>query len=190
MHNLKQIRDNPKLFKKKILERNVDLDFEELLDLDKKNREIIQKKEKLEQEKKIISKNKDKTQFSKSKKISQEIDKINKDQLKIQVELESILSGLPNIALDDVPVGKDEKSNKEVKKVGETSKLDFKPLSHYEIGKRLNLMDFDTATKTSGSRFVFIKGKLAKLERAISNFGSWPVPNIVLSLTINGGDIS
>ena len=56
MHNLKSIRENPKLFKKKILERNVDLDLEELLDLDKKNREIIQKKEKLEQEKKIISK--------------------------------------------------------------------------------------------------------------------------------------
>jgi len=170
MHNIKLIRKDSNFFLKKLSERNINININELINLDKKNRELIQKKEKLEQEKKIISKNKDKTQFSKSKKISQEIDKINKDQLKIQVELESILSGLPNIALDDVPVGKDEKSNKEVKKVGETSKLDFKPLSHYEIGKRLNLMDFDTATKTSGSRFVFIKGKLAKLERAISNF--------------------
>ena len=138
MHNIKLIRKDSNFFLKKLSERNINININELINLDKKNRELIQKKEKLEQEKKIISKNKDKTQFSKSKKISQEIDKINKDQLKIQVELESILSGLPNIALDDVPVGKDEKSNKEVKKVGETSKLDFKPLSHYEIGKRLN----------------------------------------------------
>ena len=52
----------------------------------------------------------------------------------------------------------------------ETPKFDFKPLSHHEIGKKLNLMDFDTATKTTGARFVFLKGMLASLERAISNF--------------------
>ena len=77
---------------------------------------------------------------------------------------------MPNIALDEVPVGKDEKSNKEIKKIGEITKLDFKPLSHYEIGEKLNLMDFDIASKTSGARFVFLKSKLALLERAISNF--------------------
>ena len=54
--------------------------------------------------------------------------------------------------------------------MGTVSKFDFKPLSHYEIGKKLNLMDFDAAAKTSGARFVFLKGKLAMLERAISNF--------------------
>ena len=63
MHNLKNIRDNPDIFKKKISNRNVKINFEEILTLDKKNREIIQKKEKLEQEKKIISKQKDKAQF-------------------------------------------------------------------------------------------------------------------------------
>ena len=68
MHSLKTIRENPNLFKKKILDRNAKIDFEELLKLDKKNRETIQKKEKLEQEKKTISKNKDKSQFEKSKK--------------------------------------------------------------------------------------------------------------------------
>ena len=85
-------------------------------------------------------------------------------------EINLILSSLPNIALDEVPVGKDEKSNKEIKKIGEISQLDFKPLSHYEIGEKLNLMDFDIASKTSGARFVFLKNKLALLERAISNF--------------------
>ena len=61
-------------------------------------------------------------------------------------------------------------SNKETKKIGEIPKFEFKPISHYEIGKNLKLMDFDVAAKTSGARFVFLKGKLALLERAISNF--------------------
>jgi len=170
MHNLKLIRENPDIFRKKILNRNVDINLDELLNLDKKNREIIQKKEKLEQEKKIISKTKDKSQFEKSKKISKEIENIEEEQRKIQKKIDPILNFIPNIALDDVPLGKDEKSNKELKKMGEIPKFNFKTLSHYEIGKKLNLMDFDLATKTSGSRFVFLKGKLAELERAISNF--------------------
>ena len=170
MHNLKEIRDNPKLFKKKILERNVDLDLEELLDLDKKNREIIQKKEKLEQEKKIISKSQNKTQFKKSKEISIKIQSLESSQEKIQKKIQPILNFIPNIALDDVPLGKDENSNKEIKKNGQIPKFNFKPHSHYDLGVKRNLMDFDLATKTSGSRFVFLKGKLAELERAISNF--------------------
>ncbi len=170
MHNLKSIRENPDIFRKKISSRNVDVNLDELLNLDKKNREIIQKKEKLEQEKKIISKKKDKSQFEKSKKISKEIENLEESQKKIQKKIDSILNFIPNIALNDVPLGKDEKSNKELNKVGEIPKFNFKTLSHYEIGRKLNLMDFDLATKTSGSRFVFLKGKLAELERAISNF--------------------
>ncbi len=170
MHNLKTIRENPDLFKKKILDRNVKIDFEELLKLDKKNREIIQKKEKLEQEKKSISKTKDKSQFEKSKKISKEIEELEKIQKELKNKINPILNFIPNIALDDVPIGKDEKSNKELKNAGNVPKFNFKVKSHYEIGSNLNLMDFDTATKTSGSRFVFLKGKLAELERAISNF--------------------
>ena len=170
MHNLKTIRENPDLFKKKILERNVKINFEELVKLDKKNREIIQKKEKLEQEKKIISKKKDKTQFEKSKKISKEIENLEKSQKELKEKINPILNFIPNIALDDVPIGKDEKSNKELKTVGNIPKFSFKARSHYEIGTNLNLMDFDMAAKTSGSRFVFLKGKLAELERGISNF--------------------
>ena len=170
MHNLKLIRENPDFFGKKISDRNVDINFNELLTLDKKNREIIQNKEKLEQKKKVISKTKDKTQFEKSKKISKEIDILEDSQKKLQKKIDLMLNFIPNIALDDVPVGKNEKSNKELKKAGEIPKFNFKIQSHYEIGKKLKSMDFDLATKTSGSRFVFLKGKLAELERAISNF--------------------
>ena len=170
MHNIKLIRKDPDYFLKKLSERNVKIDINHLIDLDKKNRELIQKRETLEQEKKIISQKKDKSKFERSKKISNEIEILNKTQTKHKLEIDRILSALPNIALDDVPKGKDEKNNKEIKKVGNPKKYDFKPLSHYEIGKKLDSMDFDEATKVSGSRFVFIKNKLALLERAISNF--------------------
>ncbi len=170
MHNLKIIRDNFDFFKKKIEERNTKINLNELINLDKKNREIIKKKEKLEQEKKNISKSNDKSLYSKSKKISQEIENFEKIQTELQNKINPILNFIPNIALNDVPIGKDEKSNKELKVVGEIPQLDFKVRSHYEIGNLLKLMDFDVSTKTSGSRFVFLKGKLAQLERAISNF--------------------
>ena len=170
MHNIKFIRKESDFFLKKLRHRNKDVNLEGLLDLDIKNRELIQKKEKLEQEKKIISKKHDKSQFSRSKEISKEIEHLNKSQIKIKNEIEEKLSLLPNIALDDVPIGKDDSSNKEIKKIGEIPKFEFKPMSHHEIGEKLNLMDFDSAAKTSGARFVFLKGKLALLERAISNF--------------------
>ena len=170
MHNLKSIRENTDTFKKKIFNRNVNLNLNELLNLDKKNRDLIQKKEKLIQEKKIISKTKDKSQFNKSKKISQEIQDLDISQKEFQEKINKILQFIPNIPLDDVPVGKDEKSNRVLKKVGEIAKFSFKAKPHYELGKQMNLMDFDIATKTSGSRFVYLKGKLAELERAISNF--------------------
>jgi len=170
MHDIKSIRKNPDFYIKKFAQRNVNFDIKKLLDLDKKNRELIQSKEKFEQEKKIISQKKDKSQFEKSKKISLEIEKLNSNQMKTKKEVELFLSSLPNIALDDVPIGKDENSNKIINKYGELPNFNFKPISHEEIGKKINQMDFNTASKTSGSRFVFLKNKLALLERSISNF--------------------
>ena len=170
MHDIKLIRKNPDFFSKKLVERNSKIDLKNLLDLDKKNRELIQNKEKLEQEKKIISQKQDKSLFKRSKEMSLEIDNLSKNQIKIRNEIESLLASLPNLALDEVPVGKDEKKNKEIKKAGEIPKFDFKPISHDVIGKKIKQMDFDIANKTSGSRFVFLKDQLALLERAISNF--------------------
>ncbi|MDA9085128.1 serine--tRNA ligase, partial [Candidatus Pelagibacter sp.] len=124
----------------------------------------------LEKEKKDISKTKDKSLFEKSKNISIGIEKIAKLQLKIKNELDNILSSIPNIPHPDVPIGKDEASNVEISKTGIVPKFSFKPKSHYELGENLNMLDFDQATKTTGSRFVFVKDKLALLERALSNF--------------------
>ena len=110
--------------------------------------------------KKDISKNKDSSLFEKSKKISEQISKYVKQQNSVKKELDDILSTIPNIALKDVPVGKDESSNKEVSKSGDISKFKFKPKSHYELGEKLQMLDFDLATKTTGSRFVFVQVNL------------------------------
>jgi len=170
MHNIKDIRQNSDQFMKDLGNRFVDIDLNKILSLDESNRKLIQEKESLEKEKKDISKTKDPTLFEKSKKISEQISNYTKEQSSIKKQLDDILSLLPNIALKVVPVGKDENSNKEISKNGEIPKFNFKPKSHYELGEKLKMLDFDLATKTTGSRFVFVTDKLAQLERAISNF--------------------
>jgi len=170
MHNLKEIRKNFEFFKKALEKRSIDIDFDKLKDLDQKNREFIQKKELLEQKKKEISKTQDKSLFAKSKEISSEIEKIDSQQKSIKVDLDYILSNIPNIPHKDVPLGKNENDNMELSKAGKIPEFSFNPKSHYELGEKLNMLDFDLATKTTGSRFVFVKDKLALLERALSNF--------------------
>ena len=170
MHNLKEIRKDFDTFEKSLNKRSKDIDFKNLKDLDIQNRNLIQKKEKLEKEKKDISKSKDKSLFAKSKEISQSINEISEKQKRIKIDLEKLLSNIPNIPHDDVPNGSDENDNVEIIKSGKIPKFDFNPKSHYEIGENLYMLDFDLATKTTGSRFVFVKNKLALLERAISNF--------------------
>ena len=170
MHNLKDLRKNINIYKKKLLDRNFDLNVELLNNLDDDNRKLISQKENLEQEKKLLSKSKESSNFDKSKKISEEISKISNKQYITQKKLNKLLYILPNLALDDVPIGKDEKSNKLVEKIGTIKKFSFKPKSHAEIGSINNEIDFETSSKLSGSRFVVLKNKIALLERALINF--------------------
>jgi len=170
MHNLKEIRKNFDSFIKSVERRPVDINFHLLKELDKQNRDFIQKKETLEKEKKDISKSKDESLFKRSKEISKKLDKITDEQKKIKNQLDIILSNIPNIPHSDVPDGKDENDNVEISKSGKIPNFDFKPKTHYEIGEKLKMLDFDLATKTTGSRFVFVKDQLALLERALSNF--------------------
>ena len=170
MHNIKEIRNDIGAFKEALDKRCLDIDVDKILSLDESNRKFIQQREILEKEKKDISKLKDKTLFEKSKNITIEIEKINKLQTVVREQLETILSSIPNIPYSDVPIGKDESSNVEISKSGTIPNFTFKPKSHYELGENLEMLDFDLATKTTGSRFVFVKDKLALLERALSNF--------------------
>ena len=170
MHNIKEIRNDIEAFKEALDKRFLDIDIDKILSLDEINRKYIQQKESFEKEKKDISKSKDKTLFEKSKNITIEIEKINNLQTAVKKQLEVILSSIPNIPYLDVPIGKDESSNIEISKSGSIPNFTFKPKSHYELGENLDMLDFDLATKTTGSRFVFVKDKLALLERALSNF--------------------
>ena len=170
MHNLKDIRNQKDLFLKKLKDRNFTLNIDDLLNLDIKNRQLIQEKESFEQEKTIISKKKDPKNFELSKKLSKKIQELEDKQKNILSNIHKILDAMPNIALEDVPVGKDESANKEIKTFSKPRKFDFKILSHYEIGKKLNMLDFDMASRTTGSRFVFLKKSLALMERALINY--------------------
>ena len=170
MHNLKDLRKNIDIYKKKFKERNLNFDIDEFNNKDKINRELINKKELLEQEKKILSKSKEKSNFEKSKKISSQINNISTEQEKSQKDINILLSNLPNLAIDTVPIGKDEKSNKLIKKFGDLKKFSFKIKSHIDLGSKKNNIDFDTSIKLSGSRFVVLRDKFAMLERALINF--------------------
>jgi seryl-tRNA synthetase len=170
MHNIKDIRKDIDFYKKKLSDRNYVLDAENLILIDKQNRELIQKKELLEQEKKVLSKSKNKDNFEKSKSLSQEIEKITKEQISKKLELHKIISEIPNIALEDVPIGKDEKSNKLIKKHGVIKDIKFSLKSHVEIGETNNQIDLKVSSKLSGSRFAVLKKNYALLERALSNF--------------------
>ncbi len=170
MIDLKEIRKNLEFFKKKLNQRNSQVDLNKIIEIDKQNREIIQKKETLENEKKTISKEKKPENFKKSKKLSSNIEELSKKNVQLKNQLHKLLSNLPNIPLDDVPIGKDDTFNKVIKKEGKINKFDFKIMSHVDIGEKNNELDFETSSKLSGSRFVILKDKLALLERALINF--------------------
>ena len=170
MHNLKDLRKNLDSYVKSFKDRNVNFNIEDFKKKDALNRDLINKKEKLEQEKKILSKSKDKKNFEKSKKISLELKDLIERQSNSQKDLDEIVSSLPNLALNDVPIGNDEKSNKLIKKEGKVKNFSYKIKSHIELGNKNKNIDFDTSIKLSGSRFVVLKDKFALLERALINF--------------------
>ena len=170
MHNIKDLRKNLDKYNKKFLDRNFEFNINKFKSLDNENRKLIGEKEKLEHEKKTLSKSKDKSNFEKSKKISNDLIKISKEQNITQKKINDLLHILPNIALDEVPIGKDEKSNKLIEKIGTIKKFLFKPMSHIDLGSKFNGIDFETSIKLSGSRFVVLKDKFALLERALINF--------------------
>ena len=170
MHNIKEIRKDLNFFKKKISERNSSINLDDLILLDEENRGLIQEKEKKEQEKKLLSKSKDPKNFEHSKNLSKEIDDLAKNQTILQNKISKILSHIPNLAKDEVPVGADEKSNKIVKQNGSIKKFNFSIKSHIEIGEKDGQIDFKTSSKLSGSRFVILTSNFALLERALINF--------------------
>ena len=170
MHNIKDIRQNPELFQNGLSKRFVDVDLKKILSLDEKNRKLIQDKETLEKEKKVISKNKDPSLFEKSKKISEQISKYVKDQANIKKELDNILGSIPNLSLIDVPVGKDENSNKVISTNGEIPKFKLalleRAISNFMLDTHININGYKEISPPliASENSMFGTGQLPKFE--------------------------
>ncbi len=179
MHDINFIRENPISFDNLIEQRGEKPCSEKILIIDREKRKAQTHLQELLAERNTLSK-KIGLLKSKNQESNEIINKVEtlKDQIaglkeleKIKDdELQAILSRLPNIASKDVPVGFTENHNKEINIWGEKAKFSFQPKRHYEIGEDSGLMNFDLASKLSGSRFVILKGMLSKLERAIAQF--------------------
>tara|TARA_B100001123_G_C15338646_1_gene1033847 strand:- start:2130 stop:3398 length:1269 start_codon:yes stop_codon:yes gene_type:complete len=179
MQDIQFIRNNPIEFDNLINKRGLKPISKKILEIDSEKRKSQSVLQKLQEKRNEISKEIGllKSQKKDVNSKMKEVEKLKKEIFTVKElenikndELLSILNSLPNIPSNDVPVGIDEKSNLEIKKYGNKPNFDFLPKKHFEIGESLGLMDFETASKISGSRFVILKGILSKLERAISQF--------------------
>ena len=188
MFDIKWIRDNPGAFDAGLKRRGLlpggDVKFAaELIALDEGRRKVITRLQEAQARRNAASKEIGKAKGAKDEAkaaalmaevaaLKDELAQGEEEQKARDKELHDALSVIPNLPADDVPEGADEKGNKEIRKVGTPPKLAWtnKPLQHFEIGEALRLMDFETAAKLSGARFVVLKGMLARLERALAAF--------------------
>lgn len=181
MIDIKLIRENPEFVKERLSRRDkkyADM-IDEVLKLDKERRELLVNIESLRSERNEKSKlfpiykkeGKDTTQIQQRVKEIGELIKKDEERLKqVEEELENILLYIPNMPAEDVPIGKDENDNVEIRRWGEPRKFDFEPIPHWEIGEKLGILDFDRGAKLSGARFTVMFKEAAKLERALINF--------------------
>ncbi len=179
MHDIRWIRENPDIFDKALIDRNLSPLSSHLIEKDSKRRASMSQLQNLQSRKNELAlligiAKKEKKDTSGLEKeavgIRTEINLIEADYDIINKELENALSSLPNILLNDVPIGKDENDNKCLRIVGVPPKFSFTPRPHYEIGESLKMIDFQNASKISGSRFVVLRKDIAMLERALKSF--------------------
>jgi seryl-tRNA synthetase len=181
MYDIKWIRDNAELFDKGRKRRGLEPLAETLLALDDKRRAAIAKSQAAQERRNIISKEIGvaimTNDILRADELKGEVAELKAALAKYEAEeceaiaaLDKALAEIPNTPLDEVPDGADENDNVELRRVGEPRAMDFQPKEHFDIGEALGLMDFETATKISGARFVVNKGALARLERALSQF--------------------
>ena len=179
MFDPKWIREHPDLLDRGLERRGLTPASKQLIGLDEKRREAIAKAQGLQERRNALSKEigeaKKAKDDARAQKLMAEIAAIKESMPQLEEEqreaekaFDAALAEIPNVPFDDVPEGKDTSANVERHRVGKTPKFDFKPKLHFEIGEALGLMDFETAAKLSGARFVVLKGALARLERALS----------------------
>jgi seryl-tRNA synthetase len=177
MHDIKFIRQNPDAFDAAMARRSLPPQSPQILKLDEEKRaRQTELQELLKQRNEVAAKiGQAKAKGEDAAPIMEEAAKLKatvaqmETQLAERGELESLLETLPNLPADDVPQGKDEKDNKKVREWGAPREFSFKPKEHFELGEKLGMMDFESAAKISGARFVVLKGALARMERALAS---------------------
>lgn len=181
MFDIKWIRANPDLFDRSLARRGAEPMAEALVALDDERKKTVQQLNEWQGTRNASSKQigqaKAQGDEEKAQALLAEVADLKakvqagEDQEREQTaELNRILAGLPNLLLDDVPDGEDEDANVERHKVGEPKRFNFEPKEHYELGEALGHMDFETAAKIAGSRFVVLKSDIARLERALGQY--------------------
>lgn len=179
MHDIRFVRDNPEAFDKGLQRRGLAPVSAEILEIDKRRRGAISESESTQARRKALSQ-----QIGAAKRKGEPADALmaevagleeglkagEAEAQRLDEELKRRLEVLPNIPADDVPMGSDEHGNVEVRRHGNQRNFAFQAKDHAELGEALGEMDFAQAAKISGSRFVFLKNRLARLERAIAQF--------------------
>ncbi|WP_341991090.1 serine--tRNA ligase [Azorhizobium sp. AG788] len=186
MHDIKWIRETPEGLDRALERRNMPAEERAVLlarirSLDETRRETLTKLEGLLARRNAASKEVGQAKAAKDEaraaalmeevgRLKVEVPALEQTANATEAELDKVLAAIPNAPLDVVPDGKDEHDNVELKLVGTKRSYDFEPKQHFEVGEGLGLMDFETASKLSGARFVVNKGPLARLERALGQF--------------------
>ncbi|KXZ40782.1 seryl-tRNA synthetase [Alkalithermobacter thermoalcaliphilus JW-YL-7 = DSM 7308] len=180
MLDIKRIRNDLENIKTLMQKRGEkDFDLDKVISLDDKRREILQEVEKMKNEQNVTSKQipilkkegKDTTEImERMKNLSETIKKLDEEVKKVESEIEYHLLRIPNVPNPDVPQGNSDEDNVEVRRWGCVTNFNFEPKAHWDIGVDLGILDFETASKITGSRFTLYKGLGARLERAVINF--------------------
>ncbi|PYE89710.1 seryl-tRNA synthetase [Phyllobacterium leguminum] len=181
MLDIKWIRENPEALDEALAKRGVAPLSAGLIALDEKRRQHIGRVQEAQERRNAVSKEIGKAMAGKdsatAEKLKAEVAELKgflqlaeEEERRLDKELTDALAVIPNLPLDDVPVGKDEADNVEVRRVGNIRNFSFEPKEHFEIGEALGFMDFERAAKISGSRFTVLKNRLARLERALGQF--------------------
>lgn len=180
MLDIRWIRDNPDALDRALKARGAEPAATQLIALDDDRKAHIARLQDAQTRRNAASKDIGRAKASGDEKAAQAlIDEIAElksfiqsaedEGRRLDAALNDALAGIPNIPLDDVPVGADEGANLEVRKVGEPGRMDL-AREHFDIGEDLGMMDFETAARLAGSRFVVLRGQLARLERALGQF--------------------
>ena len=175
----KIIRDEPEKIRKMIIDRAVEFDFDEMLELAKKRRDLIKETDELRKKRNQMSiaigqakkSNEDASSLlTDMEKISKDLDEQEQLQKTVESDYTNLAFSIPNMIHESVPIGTDESSNVELRKWGEIPQFNFQINDHIDLGQNLNIIDLERAAKTAGARFYYLKGGLVKLSQALISF--------------------